>query len=278
MYVLSSPRPTGVCHGVHVIHHVIHLSYIGLAARIALVISFFLLRQQNLSIPSRRCICMSRAPLRSYVLRLHHHTRRRSRGSWMRGRFPPQQRDSEGSPFLGSTIFRCRHTHGISTCAVTYSAFIIILGVVLEDRGCEAGSLRNNEILRGAPSSDPRYSAADTRTEYQPVQLRTPPSSSYSASFSRIVDARQVPSATTRFCPPPTALSSSCVYRTSYFLQNILWSAMGPACGPLNGVALRECKPLAVSAMRPTPLFRPQVPRAGQNLNSQQCSFPLVPV
>ena len=106
-----------------------------------------------------------------------------------------------------------RHTHGISTCAVTNSAFIIILGIVLEDRGYEAGSRRK-----------------------------------------------------TRFCPPSTALSSSCVYHTSYFLQNILWSAMGPACGPLSGVALRECKPLALSAMRPTPLFRPQVPRAGQKL------------
>ena len=47
LYAISSPRPTGVCHGVHVIHHVIHVSYLGLAARIALVISFLLLRQQN---------------------------------------------------------------------------------------------------------------------------------------------------------------------------------------------------------------------------------------
>ena len=33
---------------------------------------------------------------------------------------------------------------------------------------------------------------------------------------------------------------------------------MRPVCGPLSGVALRECEPRALSATRPTPLFRPQ--------------------
>ena len=42
--------------------------------------------------------------------------------------------------------------------------------------------------LRGSPFLGSTIFRAGTRTEYQPAQLRTPPSSSYSASFSRIVD------------------------------------------------------------------------------------------
>ena len=49
--------------------------------------------------------------------------------------------------------------------------------------------------MRGSPFLGSTIFRAGTRTEYQPAQLRTPPSSSYSASFSRIVDTRQAPAA-----------------------------------------------------------------------------------
>ena len=68
---------------------------------------------------------------------------------------------------------------------------------------------------------------AGLRTEYQPAQSRTPPSPSSSALFSRIVDARQTPSATTRFCPPSTALCSSFTYLISYFLQKYIMECHG---------------------------------------------------
>ena len=50
------------------------------------------------------------------------------------------------SPFLGSTIF-CADTRTEYQPAQLQTPPLSSLGIVLEDRGCEAGSLCNNEIL-----------------------------------------------------------------------------------------------------------------------------------